>query len=62
MNAISTPDVSSLAVISESFGLRFEFARKDELTLPAWNPPELRNAEPADRPRVAPVPDPSPGG
>ncbi|MBW8764733.1 MAG: DUF881 domain-containing protein [Geodermatophilales bacterium] len=59
---LASPEVASLAVISESFGLRFEFARKDELTLPAWNPPELRNAEPADRPRVAPVPDPSPGG
>jgi uncharacterized protein YlxW (UPF0749 family) len=59
---LASPEVGSLAVISESFGLRFEFAREDELTLPAWNPPELRIAEPAERPRVAPVPEPTPGG
>jgi uncharacterized protein YlxW (UPF0749 family) len=60
---LASPEVASLAVISESFGLRFEFAREDELTLPAWNPPELRAAEPATRAaRAVPVPDPTPGG
>ena len=29
-------------MISETFGLRFDFAREDELTLPAASTPELR--------------------
>jgi uncharacterized protein YlxW (UPF0749 family) len=51
---LASPDVGSLAVISKSFGLRFEFAKEDHLTLPAASTLELRSAEP--------VPDTSPGG
>ncbi|RFU20721.1 DUF881 domain-containing protein [Geodermatophilus marinus] len=43
---LASPEVASLAVISQSFGLRFEFAQEDELTLPAGSPPELRSATP----------------
>jgi uncharacterized protein YlxW (UPF0749 family) len=42
---LAVPDVQSLAVISKSFGLRFEFAKEDELTLPAASMPELRSAK-----------------
>lgn len=47
------PEVRSLAVISESFGLLFEFSKEEELSLPAASPPELRAAEPAGPRRVA---------
>ena len=57
-----SPEVSSLAVISETFGLRFDYSRKDELTLPAANTPELRSAVPAAPPGGAPATDPTPGG
>jgi uncharacterized protein YlxW (UPF0749 family) len=59
---LASAEVASLAVISETFGLRFEFAREDELTLPAANTAELRSAEPLTPQRVATVPDPTPGG
>jgi uncharacterized protein YlxW (UPF0749 family) len=59
---LASPEVNALAVISESFGLRFEFAQDDELTLPAASTPELRSAGPLTQERVAPVPDPTPGG
>ena len=59
---LASPEVSALAVISESFGLRFEFAREDELTLPPANTPELRVAVPEGKDAPAPVPDPTPGG
>jgi uncharacterized protein YlxW (UPF0749 family) len=63
-------EINALAVISESFGLRFDLAPQDELTLPAANTPELRSAalagaEPSGtEPGAdgAPVPDPTPGG
>jgi len=42
---LANDDVRALAVISETFGLRFEFAQEDELTLPAASPAELRAAE-----------------
>jgi uncharacterized protein YlxW (UPF0749 family) len=58
---LANPDVGALAVISETFGLRFEFAQEDELTLPAASPPELRLADPledtvATEPPAATVP------
>lgn len=72
------PEVQALASLSESFGLRFDFAPDDELNLPAANTPELRSARldepPSDPPGAsgaapsgadgapAPVPDPAPGG
>jgi uncharacterized protein YlxW (UPF0749 family) len=59
---LASPEVGALAVISESFGLRFEFAREDELSLPAAGIPELRSAGPEGRDQPAPEPDPSPGG
>jgi uncharacterized protein YlxW (UPF0749 family) len=43
---LAIPEVQSLAVISKSFGLRFEFAKEDHLTLPAASMPELRSAQP----------------
>jgi uncharacterized protein YlxW (UPF0749 family) len=59
---LASPEVNALAVISESFGLRFEFAQDDELTLPAASTPELRSAGPLTQERVDSVPDPTPGG
>jgi uncharacterized protein YlxW (UPF0749 family) len=56
-NFLESPEVAALAAISDSFGLRFDFAQEDELTLPAASTPELRSARPA-----VPVPEPSPGG
>jgi uncharacterized protein YlxW (UPF0749 family) len=55
---LASPEVGALAVISESFGLRFEFAQEDELTLPAASTLELRSAVPVD----PDDPDPTPGG
>jgi uncharacterized protein YlxW (UPF0749 family) len=46
---LASPEVGALALISESFDLRFEFAQEDELTLPPASIPELRSAE-ADTP------------
>ncbi len=43
---LASPEVNALAVISESFDLRFDFSEEDELTLPAANTPELRVARP----------------
>ncbi|MBM7804328.1 uncharacterized protein YlxW (UPF0749 family) [Geodermatophilus bullaregiensis] len=51
---LASPEVNALAVISESFGLRFEFAQEDELSVPAGGVPELRSAVPsAGRPAEA---------
>jgi uncharacterized protein YlxW (UPF0749 family) len=43
---LASPDVGSLAVISQSFGLRFEFAKENKLTLPAASTLDLRSAQP----------------
>lgn len=43
---LASPDVSSLAVISESFGLRFDIAQEGGLSMPAATPVELRSARP----------------
>ena len=51
-----------LAVISDTFGLRFEFAQEDELSLPAGSPPELRSAVPVSEVPPTPAPEPVPGG
>jgi uncharacterized protein YlxW (UPF0749 family) len=59
---LASPEVGSLAVISKSFGLRFEFAQEDELTLPAASTPELRSAEPVSPATGTPVPPSTPGG
>jgi uncharacterized protein YlxW (UPF0749 family) len=55
---LGNPQVIELADISATFGLRFDFAEADELTLPAGSTLELRSARP-----VEPDPsDPEPGG
>ncbi|MGY1705601.1 DUF881 domain-containing protein [Geodermatophilus sp. SYSU D00697] len=59
---LASPEVVALASISESFGLRFEFAQEDELSLPAGSSPELRSATPVSEEPAAPAPEPSPGG
>jgi uncharacterized protein YlxW (UPF0749 family) len=59
---LASPEVRSLAVISESFGLRFDFARRDELHLPAASIPELRFGRPEGADAPTPTPDPTPGG
>jgi len=43
---LASPEVGDLADISQLFDLRFDFAREDELSLPAANTPELRIAQP----------------
>jgi uncharacterized protein YlxW (UPF0749 family) len=58
---VLNPDVQALGFISKSFGLRFDYARRDELTLPAASTPELRIAAP-EAPAGAPATDPTPGG
>jgi uncharacterized protein YlxW (UPF0749 family) len=64
---LASPEVGALAVISETYGLRFEFAQEDELSLPAGSPPELRSAVPVSAvPPAVPTddtaPEPVPGG
>jgi uncharacterized protein YlxW (UPF0749 family) len=75
---LASPEVGALAVISKSFGLRFDFAQEDQLTLPAASVPELRAASAlspgASSGSTAPssgaapasgtpaAPDPTPGG
>nr|WP_204331363.1 DUF881 domain-containing protein [Geodermatophilus sabuli] len=67
---LGSPEVGALAVISESFGLRFEFAQEDELAVPAGSSLELRAARPvsggsgadAGDPTGVPAPDDTPGG
>jgi len=59
---LASPEVNALAVISETYGLRFDYARKDELTLPAASTPELRIAVPEAPAGDAPATDPTPGG
>ncbi|MGY1610280.1 DUF881 domain-containing protein [Geodermatophilus sp. SYSU D00700] len=44
---LASPEVGALAAISEVYGLRFEFAQEDELSVPAGGTPELRSATPA---------------
>jgi uncharacterized protein YlxW (UPF0749 family) len=56
---LASPEVGALAVISESYGLRFEFAKENDLSLPAASPPELRSASAV--PPARPAHDQSPG-
>ncbi|RBY81416.1 DUF881 domain-containing protein [Blastococcus sp. TF02-09] len=61
---LSSPEVGSLALIEETYGLRFDFSREEELSLPAASTPELRAAQPVpdepDQPD-APPSDPATG-
>lgn len=52
---LDSPEVSTLAQVSKNFGLRFTFAKEDELRLPAAGTPELRDAAPAPRDRTDPT-------
>jgi uncharacterized protein YlxW (UPF0749 family) len=44
---LGNEDIRALGLISATYGLRFDYAQVDELTLPAANPSELRAASPA---------------
>jgi len=46
---LGNEDVRALGLVSATYGLRFDYAQEDELTLPAASPPELRAAEPAGK-------------
>jgi uncharacterized protein YlxW (UPF0749 family) len=59
---LANPEVKELAGLSLVWDLRFDFARQDELDLPAASTPELRSARPAGVEPDAPVPDQTPGG
>ncbi|SES71045.1 DUF881 domain-containing protein [Geodermatophilus poikilotrophus] len=59
---LASPEVNALAVISDTYGLRFEFAQEDELSLPAGSLPELRSAVPVSAVPPAPAPETAPGG
>jgi uncharacterized protein YlxW (UPF0749 family) len=66
---LASPEVVALAAVSKTFGLRFDYARKDSLTLPAASTPELRNAVPEAPSGNAPAgntttstTEPTPGG
>ena len=53
---LSSPEVGALALIEETYGLRFDFSREDELSLPAASTPELRSAQPVpDEPDDGPT-------
>ena len=47
-NFLESPEVRALAAISETYGLLFEFAKADELRLPAASTLELRSADPVE--------------
>jgi uncharacterized protein YlxW (UPF0749 family) len=55
---LADPQVDALAVVAQSYGLRFEFAKEDHLSLPAATPSELHFAVPV--PPAARSSDPSP--
>ena len=57
---LASPEVGARAVISQTFGLRFEYAEEEELSVPAASVPELRSAASEDP--DAPGTDPTPGG
>jgi uncharacterized protein YlxW (UPF0749 family) len=59
---LASPEVVALAAVSKTFGLRFDYARKDQLTLPAASIPELRNAVPEAPSGNASTTEPTPGG
>jgi uncharacterized protein YlxW (UPF0749 family) len=55
-------DVEDLAVVSKSYGLRFEFAKAGSLSLPAAAPSELRSAQPVPPTPAPSGTEPTPGG
>jgi uncharacterized protein YlxW (UPF0749 family) len=59
---LASPEVGALAVISQTFGLQFDYAKEDDLSLPAASIPELRSAVPEGQDDPAGTTDPTPGG
>ena len=59
---LTDPEVKKLAEISLLWDLRFDFARQEELSLPAASTPELRSARPEGAEPDISVPDQTPGG
>jgi uncharacterized protein YlxW (UPF0749 family) len=57
---LADPEVQALAVVAQSYGLRFDLARDKHLSLPAAPPAELHSAQPVPAAPTAAVP--SPGG
>ncbi|MGY1802232.1 DUF881 domain-containing protein [Blastococcus sp. SYSU D00922] len=57
---LASPEVGALAVISQTFGLRFDYAEQEELSVPAASVPELRSAVPEDGDDPDPGPDTDP--
>jgi uncharacterized protein YlxW (UPF0749 family) len=57
---LADPEVQALALVTQSYGLRFDFAKEGHLSLPAAPPAELHSAHPL--PAAPAVPTPSPGG
>jgi uncharacterized protein YlxW (UPF0749 family) len=57
---LADPEVQALAVVTQSYGLRFDFAKEDRLSLPAATPAELHSARPLAASAAAPTT--SPGG
>jgi uncharacterized protein YlxW (UPF0749 family) len=58
---LASPEVRALARIEETFGLRFDFSREDDLSLPAASTPELRAAQPVPDDGDVPPTDPATG-
>jgi uncharacterized protein YlxW (UPF0749 family) len=59
---LADPGVDALAVVSQSYGLRFQFAKEDHLSLPAATPSELHFAVPVPPARGSAAPSPKSGG
>jgi uncharacterized protein YlxW (UPF0749 family) len=59
---LASPEVGALAVISQTFGLRFEYAEEEELSVTAASIPELRSAVPEGRDEPDPTTEPTTGG
>lgn len=59
---LASPEVGALAVISQTFGLRFDYAEQEELRVPAAGIPELRSAVPEGQEAPDPTTDTTTGG
>jgi uncharacterized protein YlxW (UPF0749 family) len=61
---ITTPEAHTLAKLTRDYGVVFDYARADELHLPAGTSAELRSARPltADSDAPGTTPDPTDGG
>jgi uncharacterized protein YlxW (UPF0749 family) len=59
---IADPQVDALAVVSQSYGLRFVFAKEEHLSLPAATPSELHFAVPVPPAPRTSGPSPKSGG